>query len=425
MSYSINEKLGKMNKKKIIFKVPEFPHVSETFIVAQIVTAIKLGYEVEILIRKLLDNAVASNVGLIEQYGLLDKIIIEDYKIPKSKIIRSFNWFILLLANIKHIYYIIKFYKEFPKFSLTWLYTCHFYKQFNDAAIIHVQYGTNKYPIDILKKIGYFKPSVIATFHGHDAFFPINGFIPNNGYYDNLFRYGNLITVNTPYLGEKILELGCPTALLSIVPVGVDMDFFYPNIEKKGMHKTLKLITVGRLVKVKGHQFCIEAVKQLINKGIEVTLTIIGEGPERSNLENLIAKYHLEDIVFMKGSKTQQEVRLGLWEHDLYLLTTIALPDGRSETQGLATLEAQACGLPVIVFDSGGVKYTLEDGVSGFVCKEYDVEEVVANIIKLIDNPSLLTKMSDQAVTFVNENYSQKIIDQKWEVIYRNLSNGK
>ncbi|MHB1147229.1 MAG: glycosyltransferase [Lutibacter sp.] len=413
-----------MKQKKIVFKVPEFPHLSETFIVAQIVTALKLGYEVEILIRKLVESGIDLNSGLIEKYCLIDKIIIEDYKIPKNKIIRLFKWMMLLIINFKDVNYILKFYKEYNKFSLTWLYQWHFYKQFNEAAIIHIQYGTNKYPIDILKKIGFFKPSVIATFHGHDAFFPINGFIPNNGYYDNLFNYGNLITANTPYLAEEILGLGCPKELLSIVPVGVNTDFFYPN-NKKNRNKTLSLITVGRLDKVKGHQYCIEAVKQLIKNGFDVDLTIIGEGTEHNNLKNLIAEYKLDDKIFMKGSKSQQEVRQALREHDVYLLTAVALPNGRRETQGLATLEAQACGLPVIVFDSGGVKYTLKDRVSGFVCEEYDVEDVVAKIIKFMESSNLLTKMSNEAVTFVNENYSQKIIDGKWENIYRNLSNGK
>lgn len=413
-----------MKQKKIVFKIWKFPQLSETFILEQIITAIKCGYGVSLLIGEILDYESSKQYDLIKKYKIDKKIIIENYQVPKTRILRIFKWLFLLVKNIKDINHIIELYKEYNKFSFTWLFQWHFYKQFKEVSIFHVQYGTNSSTIAMLKKAG-FKPSVIVTFHGHDAFFPINGRILNNGYYDNLFKYGNLITANTPYLAEKILELDCPTALLSIVPVGVDMDFFYSNIEKKGIHKTLKLITVGRLDKVKGHQYCIEAVQQLINKGIEVTLTIIGDGEELNNLENLIIKYHLEDIVFMKGSKSQHEVRQALWEHDVYLLTAVALPDGRRETQGLATLEAQACGLPVIVFDSGGVKYTLEDGVSGFVCEEYDVEAVVTKIIKLIDKPSLLTKMSNQAVTFVKENYSQKIIDEKWENIYRNLSNGK
>ena len=410
--------------KKIVFKVPEFPHLSETFIVAQIVTAIKLGYDVQIIIRKLLNNDTAINSIIIKEHNLLDKIIIEDYNIPKNKLICLIKWIIILLINLKNLSSIIKFHKEFTRFSLTLLYQWFFYQKFSDVSIFHVQYGTNSKPLDILKKTG-FKPALIVTFHGHDAFFPLNGYIPNNGYYDNLFKYANLITANTPYLADKIIGLGCSKELLSIVPVGVDTDFFYPNKEVKTIHETLKLITVGRLDKVKGHDFCISAVADLISKGFDVILTIIGEGSERKNLENLIAKYQLEDKIFMKGKKSHFEVRQELWEHEVYLLTAVALTDGRRETQGLATLEAQACGMPVIVFDSGGVKYTLENGISGFVCNEFDVDAVVDNIIKFIEKPNLLSKMGTHAINFVNENFSQKIIDQKWEIIYNNMINGK
>ncbi|OXA81462.1 colanic acid/amylovoran biosynthesis glycosyltransferase [Flavobacterium aquidurense] len=410
-----------MNQSKIIiFKVPEFPHLSETFIVAQIITGIKLGYEVKILIRKLLDNDTAVNSILIKEYGLLDKIIIEDYNIPKNRLVRLIKWIFLLILNFRDLNYIIKYYKEFSKFSLTCLYQWLFFQRFKNATLFHVQYGTNSKPLDILKKTG-FKPAVIVTFHGHDAFFPINGYIPNNGYYDNLFKYADLITANTPYLADKIIELGCPRELLSIIPVGVDTDFFYANKESKIIHSTLKLITVGRLDKVKGHDYCILAVADLINKGVDVTLTIIGEGKERKSLEDLIAQYQLEDKVFLKGKKTQLEVRQELWEHDLYLLTAVALGDGRRETQGLATLEAQACGLPVVAFDSGGIKYTIEDEKTGLICKEYDVQEVSDKIKLLYSNPILKIEMSMNTKDFIKQNFSQNYIDSIWEKEYLQL----
>ena len=413
-----------MKDKKIVFKLGQFPHLSETFILAQIITAINSGYEVKLIISELLDFETSKQENLLAKYEINNKIIVENYKIPKSRIIRFIKWILLLIINFKNAKQIFNYYRENSRFSLTWLYQWSFYNQFNDVNIFHVQYGTNSKPLDILKKTG-FKPIVIVTFHGHDAFFPINGYIPNNGYYDILFNNADLITANTPYLANKIIELGCPKELISIIPVGVDTDFFYPDKEIKTIHNTLKLITVGRLDKVKGHDFCISAVADLTSLGIDVTLTIIGEGVERKNIENLIAKYQLEDKVFMKGKKSQLEVRQELWEHDLYLLAAVALTDGRRETQGLATIEAQACGLPVIVFDSGGVKYTIEDGISGYVCDEYDIEDMVEKI-KILKNDSVKFKeMSRQAVYFVNKNFSQKSIDSKWEMQYNNLSHGE
>lgn len=412
---------GEVHKKKIIFKVPEFPHLSETFIVAQIVTAIKLDYEVQILTRKLIGNTTTSCSKLIEEYRLLDKIIIQDYKIPSNKVLKVLKWAQILISNLTEIRFILKYHKEQSRFSLSWLFEWFFYKGFNDAAIFHVQYGTNSNPLPILKKVG-FKPALIVTFHGHDAFFPINGYIQNNGYYNNLFKYGNQITANTPYLAEKVIDLGCLKEKLEIIPVGVDTDFFYPSNDNKNRSNTLKLVTVGRLDKVKGHSYCIKVLSQLIDKGIDATLTIIGEGTEFATLEKLIVEYHLGNKVFLLGKKSQEEVRQILWEHDVYLLLAVPVEDGRRETQGLATLEAQACGLPVIVFNSGGIKYTLANEVSGFVCNEFDVNAVVTNIIKFIETPILLQEMSNQAIIFANENFSQKIIDKKWRTIYKNVS---
>lgn len=407
--------------KKIVFKLREFPHLSETFILAQIITAINCGYDVSLLVVELLDFEASKQKSLIEKYQIDKKIIIEDYKIPKNKFIRLVKWLILLVFNFKDINNIIPFYRENTTFSLTWLYQWVFYKQFNEVSIFHVQYGTNASVLAKLKKIGY-KPSLIVTFHGHDAFFPINGFIPNNGYYDDLFKCADLISVNTPYLAEKVLDLGCPEKILVIIPVGVETAFFYPVPKSENKDDILKLITVGRLDPVKGHSYCIEAVRLLIEKGVNITLTIIGEGSERNNLESLIKKYQLENCIFMRSRKSPEEIRELLWEHDLYILTAVALADGRRETQGLATLEAQACGLPVVVFDSGGIKYTIDDGKTGYICNEYDINDLVSKIELFYNDKELLRKMSQNTADFIEKNYGQNLIDEKWSNAYSDLS---
>lgn len=400
--------------KKIIFKIPQFPQISETFIIAQIKTAIDLGYDVQIITRKYILN----NIDLIDNHNLIDKIIVEDYKIPKNKFIRLLKWVGLLILNVRDIHFVFSFYKEHKKFSLTWLYHWVFYKQFNKANVFHVQYGTNSKPLPTLKKTKFFKPKIIVTFHGHDAFFPLYGYIENNGYYKDLFNCDAVITANTPYLYKKIEVLGCPRDKLKIIPVGVKTSYFYPQQRKKANDESIKLITVGRLDKVKGHRYCIEVVQELLKLGVECKLTIIGEGKERTNLEALINKYNLITNIQLLGSKNPNEIREAFWEHDLYLLLAIPVENNRRETQGLATLEAQACGLPAIVFDSGGVKYTVQDGVSGFICKEFDIEEVVSKVKYLSKNRKTLAEMGKNAVKFVNEKYSQNIIDDKWKHLY-------
>ena len=406
--------------KEIVFKVPEFPHLSETFIIAQIVTAIKLGYKVKIVTRKLIKNTTLI-APIIFEYNLLDAVIIDDYKIPKNKLIRLLYWSLILLRNMLHLNSIINYHREFSTFSLTWLYEWRFYAQFNDAAVIHVQYGTYSHPYRNINNNTIFKPKTIVTFHGHDAFFPLYGRISNEGYYEKLFNNGTLITVNTPYLEKKLIGLGCSNEKLKIIPVSVNTEFFYPVQIKKEDGKTLKLINVARLNKFKGQKYCIKVIDILIKKGIDVSLTIIGEGDERKELEKLIADYKLEEKIFLVGKKSQEEVRQALWEHDIYLLTGVASTSGIRESQGLATLEAQACGLPAIAFDSGGIKYTIQDGITGFICKEFDVNAVAEKIQLFHQNRSLVKEMGTQARIFVSKEYAQNVIDERWKVIYESL----
>lgn len=412
-----------IKNKEIIFKIGQFPHLSETFILAQIITAIKCGYEVKILVSELLDFESSKQLELIKKFDIEKKIILENYTIPKNKVIRLLKWIVILGLNVKSIKKILQYHRENKKFSFAWLYQWVFYQRFNDVSIFHAQYGTNSKPLDVLKKIG-FKPALVVTFHGHDAFFPINGFIANNGYYDNLFKFGNLVTVNTPYLEDELLKLGCPRELLAVIPVGVDTDFFYPiNIIR---NLKIKLITVGRLNLVKGHIYAFEVLKKLRLLGYNIELKVIGDGPEWLNLEKYIIDNELIDVIIMVGSKNRDEIRELLWQSDVFLFPSVSKFFGKStETQGLATIEAMACGLPVVVFDSGGVKYTLEDGISGFVCDEYDIDCMVSKIKILVDDFDKYKQMSCHAVTFANNNFSQQLIDSKWKTVYNNLSNGK
>ena len=199
----------------------------------------------------------------------------------------------------------------------------------------------------------------------------------------------------------------------------VDTSLFYPLTKNSINKNKIKLITVGRLNKVKGQIYALQVVNKLIKKGYSIELFVVGEGSERGVLEKYIYNNNLKDYIFLLGVKSQNEIVNLLRSSDLFIFTSVSLHQGKStETQGLATVEAAACGLPVVVFDSGGVKYTLENGYTGLMSKEYDIDSMAENIELLITNSDLYEKMSQNAVFFVEDHYSKKIINGKWEKIY-------
>ena len=154
-----------------------------------------------------------------------------------------------------------------------------------------------------------------------------------------------------------------------------------------------------------------------------VVYHIIGEGEERNNLEELILELDLKNYVFLHGAKNQEEVKAYLEESDVFLMTSVTDSTGRKEAQGVVTIEAQSCGLPVIAFNSGGVPYTIKDKITGYLCKEYDYSEMAEKVQFLIENIKERQKMSEEARQFVLSKYSNTVISENWSNVYQKLIN--
>ncbi|TYA71414.1 glycosyltransferase [Seonamhaeicola marinus] len=404
--------------KNIIFKIQEYPRFSETFITTQVVTAISLGFHVQILVKNLLPVKKSRQESIIEKYGLCEKIITEDYRIPKNKVFRLLKWVYLLFINVFNLLKILEYHRIQNEFSLTWLYQFCFFSKLKDTEIFHIQYGTNKHPLDILKRIGVLKGKIMVSFHGHDAFFPINGYIENHNYYKDLFNVANTVIANTPYLAKQIEAIGCNSKKIKTIPISVNTDFFYSKQREKKVNKTFKIISVGRLAEVKGHIYALKAILRLNEMGCNVFLTIVGEGEERKALLKFVKDNNIEHLVELVGIKSQSEIRQLFWENNLFLFPSISLEGGRAETQGLATIEAQACGLPVVAFNTGGIPYTIKENTTGYLCEEFDYNGMADKIKYLINTPDVLYKMSVNASRFIKECYAKKEIDETWNILY-------
>ncbi len=410
-----------MKNRTILFKIWKFPRLSETFILAQIITAIKCGYKVNILVEDLLEINETTHGELIEKYSLIDKIVFEDYRIPENKTLRFLKAILLILNNIFNIFKLKAFIGEHRKFELRHIFIFNFFKKFKDFDIVHIQYGTNGKPLDLLKKVGFFPPKLVVSFHGHDVYFPINGIIVNDDFYDSLFKYADKLIANTPYLKDLLIELGAPSEKIETIPVAVNTKFFKPNKPEINKSETIRIITVGRLEIFKGQHFGIECISKLIKNGYNVHYTIVGAGSQEESLKNLIQEYSLNNYIEMTGRKSQKDIRELLQNHDIFLMTSITDPNYGVESQGLVTAEAQACGLPVIGFDSGGVKYTVMNGKTGFIVPEFDKEAMTLRIVELIDNVKLRHKMESEAVIYVENNFSSNKINDIWCDTYNAL----
>ncbi|WP_139374858.1 glycosyltransferase family 4 protein [Salegentibacter holothuriorum] len=383
----------------------------------QVILAIKLGYEVRILTEEVCDIPKNANQELFREYKLEDKLILEDYKIPKTKFRRALKVTGLIFKRPDLLASLLRFYRKSQRKGFFAVFQFFFYKKLRDYDIIHIQFGTNKNPVDILKKTGFLKSRIIASFHGHDLYFPINNRIPNDGYYDLLFETADSLIANTPFLKEKLLDLGAPAEKIKAIPVAVNTQYFKP-VFKKDVDKKIRLVTVGRMDELKGQEYGIRVVNRLIRKGMGIEYFLAGGGIYERRLKGLVKELELDKFVFFVGNLDQKRVCTILQASDIFLMTSVINKAGMEESQGLVTAEAQACGLPVVAFDTGGVKYTLINGETGFLCKEKDLDDFATKLEFLIKDHHLRVKMGIIARDFIEQEYSEISVRKKWRETY-------
>lgn len=383
--------------KDIVFIASNFPVVSQTFVVSNVVEAIKKGYKVQVLTSRLYDVAQSSQSDIISTYKVMNST--SCFTEPVKKSVR-YKMALKHLLDVKMLYYFIKYILiKKDKISLSDIFLLQYYKPYRNAKVFHVHFANAATLIVNLKKIGFIKSKIIVTFHGYDAFFKDD--LEKKALrkkYNLLFNVVDKVTINTPYLKEMVIELGCPQKLLVTIAVGIDTMYYLPEIHPKTIieNATVQLISIGRLIELKGHKYGILATKELIDKGYDIHYTIIGEGNLFKELAQLIKDLKLDNHITLFGKGTQEEVKTALENATIFLMTSVADSSGRQETQGIVTAEAQAMGLPVVGFNSGGVPYTVTDETSILVSQK-NVNELAKELEYLIIHKANYRSMSLEA----------------------------
>ena len=235
--------------------------------------------------------------------------------------------------------------------------------------------------------------------------------------YRSLFKTADAVTVNSQYTRTQLEKLGCPAGLLHLLPVGLDPAQFPFRERRQGPSEPVRILTVARLVPIKGHEYAIRALARLREQGCNVTYDIAGDGPLKTKLEALIHELNLERTVTLHGSLDSLGIRNLLDRAHIFVLASVSL-DGDQEGQGLALQEAQAAGLPVIATNHGALPEGLSPGESGFLVPERDVTALAERLKYLVAHAELCASMGRKGRAFVEKNFDIQKLNHKLNVIY-------
>jgi glycosyltransferase involved in cell wall biosynthesis len=270
----------------------------------------------------------------------------------------------------------------------------------------------------------WLKVPLIVTFHGYDATVTDAYFARSHyrarAYVRNrhvLKREAAGYIAVSEFLRKEMIAQGFPEERIVVHYTGVDTQFFQPDPRRA--REPVVLFT-GRLTEKKGCEYLIRAMQLVAAAVPAAKLVVIGDGELRQELEQM-AKKTLENYSFL-GVQPPSAVREWMNRSRVFCVPSVRAISGDAEGFGMVFLEAQAMGLPVASFSSGGVPEAVADQQTGLLAVERDWRTLAGNILALLEDRPLWQRMSEAGRKRVRESFDLAKQTVKLEEIYGSLT---
>jgi 1,2-diacylglycerol 3-alpha-glucosyltransferase len=218
---------------------------------------------------------------------------------------------------------------------------------------------------------------------------------------------------------------------ISVIPTGLNMDKYNRTSYSSDMIQEIRfqlgikenekvVIYIGRLSEEKNIKEILSSMQSYLKKKIDVKLLIVGDGPERKNLEDLAKNLQINDKTVFAGEKPWKEI--GAY----YQLGDVFVSASQSETQGLTYIEALASGLPVIAKKDRCLDGVILEGINGYTFDSS--EDFVHHLECVLSNEQLRSSLSEWAVKSAwkfSADYFSASIEGRYKYIISYYTNDK
>jgi colanic acid/amylovoran/stewartan biosynthesis glycosyltransferase WcaL/AmsK/CpsK len=422
--------------------VGTFPVVSETFIVRQIAGLLDSGQEVDIFADCRAEKGTPVDRA-VQEHGLMSRATFMDlpretvpYEMPVLPLLgRTWppgatepisNWrrigralpvFLDCLTETRGLALSVvrpsNYGYRARSLSCLWRLARLLTRRERGYDVLHAHFGPVGESYRFAREL--FQAPLVVSFHGYDF-----AKVPRQEgpqVYGRLFEASDAITVNSEYTAGKVRELGGPPSRMHKLPMGLPLESIPFRARTRRNGQPLRLLTVARLVPIKGHEFALRAVAQLDATHGPVEYHLVGDGPERESLERLAVELSVASRIHFHGACAGSELARHYAESHLFVLPSVSL-DGAAEGQGLVLQEAQAAGLPVVTTDQGGLPEGVVAGRAGLIVPERDAEALARALATLADHPEQWESMGRAGRAWAEANYDQRKLTGRLLEIY-------
>jgi teichuronic acid biosynthesis glycosyltransferase TuaC len=281
-------------------------------------------------------------------------------------------------------------------------------------ALMHAHYATPAGVIALLARRRFGVP-VVLSIHGEDLHFTARQHRLGRQISAWALRSADLVLANSNWTAAQIRALAEPRRL-AVVRLGGDLPQPAAATTAVPPAAGLTLLSVGNLHREKGHALMLQALRRLIDAGHTLRYRIVGDGPQRSVLEQLTQQLGLTAQVEFVGARPPDEMAIEYAACDIF-----ALPSW-IEAFGLVYIEALGMGKPVLgCRGAGGPDDLAALGDCIELVRPQDVDDLTAGLQRLIGDPQRRAALAAAGRAIVAEHYSWAGCGRTTRALYREL----
>ena len=252
--------------------------------------------------------------------------------------------------------------------------------------VVLVQYGpVGVALLPVCKKAAL---PMVVHFHGFDASHNDTLKKFSSGYRE-LFDYVKAIIVVSKVMSHQLQKLGCPVQKIILNYYGVNNIFFtvLPDFQSENF------LAIGRFVEKKGPEYTIRAFTKVAERFPRARLFMAGDGPLLQSCKELVKELSLTKHVFFPGVLKHEMVAGFMQKSLVFVQHSITASTGDSEGSPVVIMEASAASLPVISTFHAGIPDIIEDGVTGILVPEKDIDKMAEAMLTIISDKELAGRM--------------------------------
>lgn len=360
------------------------------------------------------ENAPLDNMGGMQRVSMQ---LVEELEsredIEVKTIIQHAPW---KGIELKTVFFLLKLIFKLPKVV----------KEFQPDVILFSSMVTASLAKFTRKKVSV---PMVTINHGQDVKMPVGiyqNFIPK--VFDAL---DGVISVSEA-TRQECIKRGMAPEKGAALPNGFDMSDFQQVPDKISARKeieaefnidlsdTFLLLTVGRQVKRKGHEWFIKEVLPEIKS--KVLYLIVGDGPEHERLKELTHSSPEKERILLVGKQSDEVLKSSYAASDVFIMPNVPI-SGDMEGFGIVLLEANLAGTPAVAADLEGIKDVIENGMNGYKIEVKNYKKFAEKVDTVLENE--LKQLGASSRSYVLENFTWNKVAQQYISYLQQVINNK